>query len=1430
MSQCTRASHVLPTAEGLEPRQLLSGDQVGFYAMVKDGLAGVDGLAYADAVAISPDGLQIYAAGRDDNAVAVFRRDLRRGALNFLQVLKEGDDGCQGLAGVRHLAVSPDGKNVYAAGYADNSLVVFTRDLATGLLAFQQVLQDNVKGVDGLEGVVSLAVSPDGKQVYAAGSRDNAVAVFSRSLTTGGLAFTQILRDGVGGITGIESISSVTLSPDGKQVYATSATDKAVAVFSRSAATGRLAEIQVVKNGVGGVDGLDGASAAAVSPDGKQVYTTADQDNAVTVFAREAATGRLTFQQVLKNGDLGINGLRGASSLALSPDGRYVYATGTLINAFTLFTRDAATGNLTVAQTLFDGLAGVDGLAGARSVATTPDGEHVYVAGAVDNALAALVTPNRAPVLDPTGGMALTAITNDDTAGAGTLVSVIIASGGPGRITDADLQDPDGIAVTAVDNTHGDWQFTVDGGPPWTSFGTPSATEARLLPTDVNAAIRFVPAAGFVGCVADGITFRAWDRSTGVAGGTADASQTGGSTAFSAAVVTAEITVTDTHLLYKMLVENGVDKAAGEALSPDGTSLYVASSSTSTLSVFGRDPGTGGLLFLQLQAEGAGGVEGLSGVSSVTVSPDGWHVYAAAYDSGTVTVFRRDAGTGMLTFLQVIREGVGGVAGLTGASGITVSPDGKSVYVAGHLKETLAVFSRNLITGGLTYLQEFVDNTNGVDGLNGVEDVIVSPDGRFVYAAGSEEDEVPFFARDLKTGALMYIDRIKNDRKGVQGIDGVTALAISSDGQYLYTAATTNGAGNVAPGDIGAVAVFKRDIATGGLTFVQVMQDLTGGVNGLAGASALVLSPDGGHVYVSAQGGDPGGGLPLAGTLTDFRRDPVTGRLSLQQVLQEGVLALSGLAGASAVTVSPDGKWIYVAAYRDKAISIFAVLNSAPVLDPGGVPILDPVAPDDTESPGTLVSAIIARLGGAGIADPDLRDPKGLAITGVDNTHGHWQFTTNAGLDWSDVGTPSNGQALLLAPDAGTRLRFVPDAGFTGAIADAVTFRAWDQTSGMAGSTADTSLNGGLFAFSAAVETADVGVFWNYVIGTGHAKALIYTDADGTIVTLTPKGAVATVALSGGTPQQTNTLVGLKITGANLAAAAILLTGTTAASSLTITTTKGTVAGAAVGTIACYSPLGTLAAPTIDLTERLWVGGTLGKLALDDIAGPCTIAIGGSETAKTPVTMTFDQVADLRVDSATPIRSVTAAEWLNPTGAPSGITAPWVGSLKIAGRRAAPGVAALTGDFKGDLQLTSTAAKLNLGTMSVAGWLDGAVLRSTGPIGAVTAGGLRNSRILAGVKESVAGLPASADDFDVLTSIGSLTIRGIAGQAKGFLNSDVAAWTLGTISVKGVETTIGQAFGIVGHSLVSYTRDGAKAPKASAPFVIMDGQYTVQLI
>ena len=50
----------------------------------------------------------------------------------------------------------------------------------------------------------------------------------------------------------------------------------------------------------------------------------------------------------------------------------------------------------------------------------------------------------------------------------------------------------------------------------------------------------------------------------------------------------------------------------------------------------------GGLQFVEKQTEGQAGVNGLLEPSSVTVSPDGEHVYATGFEEGTVVVFARN--------------------------------------------------------------------------------------------------------------------------------------------------------------------------------------------------------------------------------------------------------------------------------------------------------------------------------------------------------------------------------------------------------------------------------------------------------------------------------------------------------------------------------------------------------------------------------------------------------------------------------------------------------------------------------------------------------------------------------------------------------------------------------------------------------------------
>ena len=107
---------------------------------------------------------------------------------------------------------------------------------------------------------------------------------------------------------------------------------------------------------------------------------------------------------------------------------------------------------------------------------------------------------NNGPVLDNTGDMSLTAIDEDDTTSAGDTVAAIIASAGGDRITDADGGALEGIAVTAIDNTNGTWQYSTDGGTNWTNIGAAADNNALLLrDTDL---VRFQPDADWNGTVA----------------------------------------------------------------------------------------------------------------------------------------------------------------------------------------------------------------------------------------------------------------------------------------------------------------------------------------------------------------------------------------------------------------------------------------------------------------------------------------------------------------------------------------------------------------------------------------------------------------------------------------------------------------------------------------------------------------------------------------------------------------------------------------------------------------------------------------------------------------------------------------------------------------------------------------------------------------
>ncbi len=146
-------------------------------------------------------------------------------------------------------------------------------------------------------------------------------------------------------------------------------------------------------------------------------------------------------------------------------------------------------------------------------------------------------------------------------------------------------------------------------------------------------------------------------------------------------------------------------------------------------------------------------------------------------------------------------------------------------------------------------------------------------------------------------------------------------------------------------------------------------------------------------------------------------------------------------------------------------VTAATTINHAPVIGSSPV-ILTPVnqgANAPAGSVGTSISSVVAQ---ANITDADPNAKFGIAITAIDSSQGTWFYSVNNGATWATIGAASTNVSLLLAADGNTRVYFQPVPGYSGVNASSFMFRAWDQTTGTNGSTANTSINGGQSAFS----------------------------------------------------------------------------------------------------------------------------------------------------------------------------------------------------------------------------------------------------------------------------------------------------------------------------------------------------------------------------
>ncbi len=248
---------------------------------------------------------------------------------------------------------------------------------------------------------------------------------------------------------------------------------------------------------------------------------------------------------------------------------------------------------------------------------------------------------------------------------------------------------------------------------------------------------------------------------------------------------------------------------------------------------------------------------------------------------------------------------------------------------------------------------------------------------------------------------------------------------------------------------------------------------------------------------------------------------------------RDGAIYLVGTTtGGSLATAGADRTT--VAGGQDAIVAIFGTRNTAPTLS--GAWDLPAIPEDTVGGTGALVSSLIAGQ----VSDPDLNAVTGIAITAADSTNGTWQYSLN-GTTWNTIAAPSATSALLLAADAATRIRFVPNANYFGA--SSITFRAWDRTSGAAGTQVNVSANGGSTAFSA--QTAVSGITVTPVNDN-------FVDADESVTTAEDTPSVGGSVLTGTTSVDgAVTVTGFQVAG-DTATYAAGATATLTGGSLTI--------------------------------------------------------------------------------------------------------------------------------------------------------------------------------------------------------------------------------------------------------------------------------------
>lgn len=787
-------------------------------------LSGITDMGAVTSMAISADGKSIYTVSGSATVVQLAVAD--DGTVSHAATIATGNGNASG-----NVTVSDDGTRVYV-GTQYNGVVVYARDTTTGTLSSPTRLSNNDRnGVVVTSGDTIYAVYSLGTTLHP-----RSITVYQRSDDGAVATVAQLSLSGRSTVTDL----SVSVSQDGRYLYLGDPVAGTVTVVKFDGST--LTTVQTLS--------VSGVSSSTLSADGSTLYV-ATSSGTVTVYT-VASDGTLSAQ-----GTTTSTGTTGAD-IAASQDGLSFVVVGggitreTSVQSVIVGQATTFASGITLSDSNFDSLGNYAG--GSLSVTTSvtggtfgfDDGNGLTVSdGQVwqnGSAIADLTTTASGVTLTFKGDvtavtanqvlhqltytaatagslMTLTVSASDGLLGSNTVVLTVRANTAPAvnSATAASYSLATATSETAYSVVLPDTLFS-------DADGDALTLSVSGLPTGLS----FDPATRTISgsTIATG-TFTVTISGTDVYGSSAsvDLSLTVEQIANRAPTVTAEATSS----LDSAVSGTAYTTTLPSTLFADADSVYA--DSTLSWSVSGLPDG---LSFDPATRTISGTASALADYS-VTVTVTDEHGQTASTQLTLRVITQAEADNrapsidGLDSTITYTADGtLSGYSRYVG--GISLSADGTTLMILGSTGTNfggtayVSIYSRDTGTGELTLIQTFtqgaVDDGNAsngveVNGLSASKAIVVSADGRTLYAAGSDS-----------SGNTVILTLTLDSDSGIYAVSATTTLPaaavkleLSVDGDTLYVMTATS-LSTYAVGSDGGLSAVSSDTShfTGALS------------------------------------------------------------------------------------------------------------------------------------------------------------------------------------------------------------------------------------------------------------------------------------------------------------------------------------------------------------------------------------------------------------------------------------------------------------------------------------------------------------------------------------------------------------------------------------------------------------------------------------